>query len=86
MREYSGIIKNWQIHNYNADTQVLTGTIVADFKDRWEPGMHMRSSKIDRIEDNVVYTRNSIYLLEGKEGDTTLGGGDWGAKVATIFY
>ena len=86
MREYSGIIKNWQIHNYDSNTQVLTGTVVEDFKGRWGPGMHMRSSVIDRITDDVVYTANSIYLLEGKEGDTVLGGGDWGRDVAGIFY
>ena len=85
MEIYSGIIKNWQIHNYN-DWQILTGTVVVDNKGRWEPGMHMRSSVIERIVEDLVYTRNSIYLLEGEEGDTVLGGGDWGDKVASIFY
>jgi len=86
MEIYSGIIKNWQIHNYDTDFQVLTGTVVVDNKGRWQPGMHMRSSKIERIVDDLVYTRNSIYLLEGEQGDTVLGGGDWGHKIAGVHY
>ena len=82
---YSGIIKNWQIHNLSGGGQILTGTVVEDFKGRWEPGMHMRSSGIDRIVDNVVYTRNSTYLLKGEAGDPVTGE-DWGDKVAMIFY
>ena len=83
---YSGIIKKWQIHNYDSETQVLTGTVVVDNMGRWEPGFHMRSSVIDRIEDNVVYTANSVYLLEGEEGDPVTGYKDWGRAVASIFY
>ena len=86
MKIYSGIIKNWQIHNYDSNMQILTGTVVVDNKGRWEPGMHMRSSKIKSIVEDLVYTSNSIYLLEGEEGDTVLGGGDWGRDVAGIFY
>ena len=82
---YSGIIKNWQIHNLSSGGKVLTGTVVEDFKGRWEPGWHMRSSAINRIEDNVVYTTNSIYLLKGEAGDPVTGG-DWGDNVASIFY
>ena len=86
MEIYSGIIKNWQIHNYDSDTQILTGTVVVDNKGRWDPGMHMRSSVIDRIVEDLVYTSNSIYLLEGEEGDPVTGCKDWGKKVASIFY
>ena len=85
MEIYSGIIKNWQIHNLSNGGKILTGTVVEDFKGRWDPGMHMRSSGIDRIVEDLVYTRNSIYLLKGEAGDPVTGG-DWGDKVASIFY
>ena len=85
MEIYSGIIKKWQIHNLSSGSQVLTGTVVVDNKGRWQPGMHMRSSLITRREEDLVYTTNSLYLLKGEAGDPVVGG-DWGDKVATIFY
>jgi hypothetical protein len=85
MRDYSGIISKWQIHHLSDGRRVLTGTVVEDYKGRWSCGMHMRSSVITYIVDDVVHTSNSAYLLAGPEGDTTLGG-DMGDDVTKIFY
>jgi len=105
---YSGIIKNWQIHTLSVDKKeikklypkdnlqplILTGTVVKDYKQRWLPGYHMRSSLIcfhDK-ENNLIYTKNSIYKLQGPSGDDRVfnlddpNKKDLGDFVLSLFY
>ena len=78
---YSGIIEDWQINNLSTGGQILTGYVVQDFKGRWKVGWHMRSSLIKKVENDVVYTNNSTYLLKGEST-----GQDLGDFAARIFY
>ena len=95
MKKEGGKIIGWQIHTLSsgyqkkyADTlgKILTGTVVDDPAGRWRPGMHMRSSLIVSITDTVVETMNTIYHLEGNEGDSRIPEGDLGDAVLNIFY
>lgn len=65
---------------------VFTGTVVEDPTERWQPGYHMRSTLVLKYnkKTGIVETQNSIYKLEGEEGDDVVG--DMGAKVMSIFY
>jgi hypothetical protein len=87
-------VKNWQIHNLTdrwakqfpeGINKILTGTVVDDPTGQWEVGFHMRSSMIVKIEKGLVETLNTLYSLEGEEGDKYLGG-DIGDAVVGIFY
>jgi hypothetical protein len=79
-----GTIKNWQLHKLNFSKahidlvypgenllpQLISGTVVNDPTGRWQPGYHMQSSlvrKLDR-EKGCVETRNTVYKLQGTEG------------------
>ena len=87
-----------EIHGIDIHTDniyVLTGTILQDSTDKLEAGNHTRTSVIIdiRTEPNNTYgvnyiyeTANTIYKVYGMEGDTVIGGGDWGRNVMSIFY
>jgi len=95
-----GTIKNWQVHNLtftkkqiekaypgmNLKPQVITGTVVHDPVGRWQPGYHMRTSLIVKIDrkKKIVETKNTIYKLEGKEGTDMFK--DSGNAVLNLFY
>lgn len=66
--------------------RIFSGTVVEDPTGRWLPGYHMRSSIIVELnrETGVCETTNTIYHLEGKEGEDVLP--DMGDKILTIFY
>jgi len=64
---------------------MFTGTVKEDPTGRWQPGFHMRSSlilKLDR-ETGICETQNTIFKLE-EEGEDCLP--DMGAAVLNIFY
>lgn len=66
---------------------ILSGTVVEDGTGRWQPGFHMRSSlviDVDR-ENGIIETENTIYQVQGEEGDPVTGG-DVGRAVLSIFY
>lgn len=50
----------------NKVPQFLTGTLVQDFKGRFEPGCNFRSSLVQKIEGQQVFTMNSVYCVEGE--------------------
>lgn len=100
MKKFGGTIKDWQLHNMSytkeqlekvfpgqkAKPMILTGTVAEDPTGRWQPGYHMRTSfivKLDR-ETNQVETLNTIYKLSGEEGKDVLP--DLGDNIANIFY
>ncbi|MEH6628751.1 MAG: hypothetical protein V7739_20105 [Motiliproteus sp.] len=47
--------------------QVVTGQVVKDFQGRWRCGDTLRTTALSRVdlENNVVYTQNSVYQLIG---------------------
>ena len=65
---------------------VLTGTIVDDPTGKFNVGDHTRTSIVIDKTDNTFETGNTIYKVLGPQGDTTIGGGDWGANVMKIYY
>lgn len=77
--------------NPNLDIQtdkvyMFSGTIVDDPTGRWQPGHHMRSSVISRLdrENSIIETQNTIYKLEGEEGADCLP--DLGDNINKIYY
>lgn len=96
-----GTIKNWQVHHLTItpdqanemgyDVQmdeciVISGTVVDDPTGRWQPGFHMRTSMVRRLnrDARVCETQNTIYKLEGEEGKDCLP--DLGDNIGKIFY
>lgn len=95
MKKNGRTIKHWQLHTLSDKWNtkgtlgvILTGTIAEDPTGKWEPGMHMRSSLLVSFEPSTstVETLNSIYKLEGPEGEKVLPKGDLGDFVLGIFY
>ena len=94
MKKNGGVITNWQLHSLSTKYlvkypgtlgRILTGIVVNDPAGRWNPGDHMRSSMVVSFDGETVETLNTIYKVEGPEGDSTLGG-DIGDFVLNIFY
>ena len=106
MNKKERTVKNWQIHNLTVDrmakfpgtiNRVLTGTVTDDASGRMEIGFHMRSSLIVELTATRVETLNTIYHLEGEQGDPVANSlkmldnpnatdGDLGERVMDIFY
>lgn len=59
MEEVTGTLKNWKRVG-----QVIYGDIYGDTKGRFVDGTNVRTSRIEEIVGNTVYTANSIYELE----------------------
>lgn len=99
--KYDKRIKNWQRHNLigldeklkeafpTKDTMpmIITGTIVEDRTGKFPKGFHTRTSLVTDIdlENGNFKTMNSVYILEGEEGDDMVGG-DLGNAVIHISY
>lgn len=102
-KKYGGIIKGWQLHKLSfkkkdiekvypgagAKPMVFTGSVVKDPTGRWQPGHHMRSSlivKIEKINSNKhkVETLNTRYVLEGPGNSDVVP--NLGNGVMSIFY
>ena len=71
--------------------RLFTGTVVFDPTGRWQPGYHMRSSLIVDLVDvdentKSAETINTVYTLEGPEGDPAVGNKDLGDLAARITY
>lgn len=94
-------IKNWQRHeitknidlvkehrlDFKADKAfVLTGEIVSDESGKFEPGMHTRTTLVIEYKDNMYKTGNTLYILDGEEGDPVTNYEDIGVNVMTITY
>ena len=79
--------QRYDIHIKTDKVYILTGTVKEDPTGRWLPGYHMRSSvviDIDR-ETGIVETKNTIYKVEGEEGEHVLPG-NMGPAVLGLFY
>ena len=100
MKKFGGTIKDWQTHTLSyteeqlekvfpgqkAKPMIITGTVVEDALKRWQPGHHMKTSlvvKLDR-KKNKVETLNTVYNLSGEEGKDILP--DLGDNIAKVFY
>ena len=56
--EITGTINDWV-----KSGQVIYGKIYGDTRGRFPDGTQIRTSKIDSIEGDIVYTQNSVYKL-----------------------
>jgi hypothetical protein len=67
---------------------VMSGTVAEDPTGRWPIGYHMRSSMVVDVDKKrgIVETLNTIYHIEGKQGDPTFGNKDIGDMILNIFY
>jgi len=85
--------------SYNSEVDfdnimMVTGTVVNEPTERWNPGDHFRSSMIIEVDrkNNTIETLNTIYHFDPKtEGQDTIfdietGNKDMGNKVLGIFY
>jgi len=99
-KKVGGTIRNWQLHTLSKDVEggrkirpdletdkiyKFSGTVVDDPLGRWQPGDHMVSSvvlKIDR-ENGIIETMNTIYHVKDEGGDIFE---DLGSGINAIFY
>lgn len=95
MKKDGGVITNWQLHTLGSEYlvkypgtlgRILTGTVKHDPTGRWEPGFHMRSSMVVSFDGETVETLNTLYKVDGPEGEKVLPTGDLGTAVLNIFY
>lgn len=100
MKKSGGTIKNWQIHTLSLTEEqlnkmypgektkpmIISGTVVEDPLGRWQSGYHMRTSLVVNLDRkaNKVETLNTIYKLEGIEGNDVIP--DLGDNIVNIFY
>ncbi len=61
--EITATLKNALIYRIGKHS-VFTGDIYGDVHKRWPDGSHIRTSLVDRVEGDLVYTRNSIYKID----------------------
>ena len=61
--EITATLKNALIYRIGKHS-VLTGDIYGDVHKRWPDGSHIRTSLVDRVEGDLVYTRNSVYKID----------------------
>lgn len=101
MKKEGGTIRNWQLHMVSDNIEYarsvrpeietdkvyrFSGTVVEDKVGRWQPGDHMISSVVVRIdrENGIIETLNTIYRVQDEGGDVF--GGDIGDNINYIFY
>jgi hypothetical protein len=98
-KKYGGRIKNWQVHqltisqeaidklypNQGAKPLVFTGTVVEDPTGRWQPGDHMRSSLIVKINKGrtKIETLNTKYNVTDEDNNILP---ELGNGALKIFY
>lgn len=63
MTQITAILKNALIHRIG-EHSVFTGEIYDDVNKRWPDGTSIRTSMVDRVEGDLVYTRNSVYKID----------------------
>lgn len=61
--EITATLKNALIYRIGKHS-VFTGDIYDDVHKRWPDGSHIRTSLVDRVEGDLVYTRNSVYKID----------------------
>lgn len=55
---FHGVIENW-----SCSGGMVFGHVYHDRKGRFTNGAAIRTSRIDRVQGVLVYTRNSVYVL-----------------------
>lgn len=62
----TGIIKNARKDYYlgPGNGYVVWGNLYDDIRQRWHDGQHMHTSHVQKLEGDILYTRNSIYKIE----------------------
>lgn len=63
MEEVTGIIKN-AVRFGSDNLYCVVGNLYQDSKNRWYDGVEIRTSQVVREEGNLIYTRNSVYMVE----------------------
>lgn len=92
---------NWQRHYITSDVDsvklqrpdfkadkaiILTGTLVSDESGKFNAGDHTRTSLVIEYYGDIYETGNTVYILDGKEGDPITDCKDWGINVAGLYY
>lgn len=60
--EITGEFRNHEFQQ-SGEIQVLKGFIYNDARERFNDGEYIRTSAVERIEGDLVFTRNSIYRI-----------------------
>lgn len=55
---------DWWVEEFDG-VKIVLGRILEDRKGRFPDGTHIHTSHVDRIEGDLVHTRNSVYRLIG---------------------
>lgn len=70
----TGTLRNWRKQYCTADGRmVIWGHIYDDVHNRFPNGHFIHTSSVKKIEGDIVYTRNSVYKLEGEEDGPPIG-------------
>ncbi|MBS9405377.1 hypothetical protein KG088_17335 [Halomonas sp. TRM85114] len=69
-RDKACIVREWELVGIDLDgkkVHFLYGTVVSDYKHRWQYGDYVFTSGVDSFdkETGLVKTKNSLYCLEG---------------------
>lgn len=59
----TGRLENWMRQDYGGGAYVYVGNLYEDVNQRWWDGVNIRTSRVKKVEDDLVYTLNSIYRL-----------------------
>jgi hypothetical protein len=87
-RDTACIVREWELVNIDIDGKemhFLYGTVVSDYKGRWESGDYVFTSVIDcfYIDTGLVQTKNSLYCLQG-DGEEVFATIEEAAKMRAI--
>lgn len=58
--EVTAKLEDW---TYDKKRNIFWGHVYGDVRKRFDDGEYIHTSLVDRVEDNKVYTLNSIYEL-----------------------
>jgi hypothetical protein len=70
-RNHACIVREWELVRVNLDKEkddhFLYGTVVSDYKGRWQHGDYVFTSAVTNFDRDtgLVHTRNSLYCLQG---------------------
>lgn len=72
--DITGILEEAALVSFTGidDAQIVSGMIVKDYARRWPSGYIIRTSKVVKIEGDIVTTLNSHYKIMGDLEEVTL--------------
>jgi hypothetical protein len=87
-RNQACVVREWELVTLEIDGEechFLYGTVVSDYKHRWQPGDYVFTSMVMdfNAEAGLVQTRNSLYCLQG-DGEEVFPSLEEAAKMRTI--